>query len=213
MPQKARKLNATKDIEHPGDFARGCRYPAVKKLSLTLAVLALALAAYLGSELSRTRRLLREQEERSQALASLKAKLASAGRSSQTALAQAEASKEALAKQLRDETQALATAEEHLVLLEARKVNAPMALRLGKGSYILDDGTVVYGPDAQIRLPNGMLVTSPTGVMVSDASLTHIDGDLVIESQQTHMVATNSFLTLEDGHVSITGESSSITRK
>jgi hypothetical protein len=184
----------------------------MKKLCLTLALFALMLATYLGIELSRTRELLRQRDEKAAALAPLQAKL-EASRSTQEALAKAEAGQADLVRQLHEKQREIQEAESRLALATARITKTPSAIHLGKGSYTLDDGTVVYGPEAQLRLPNGMLVSSPTGVMVSDASLTHIDGDLVIESPQGTTTTTNGFLSLENGHVALTGDSMTVVKR
>jgi hypothetical protein len=185
----------------------------MKKLSIILALLALAMAAYLGLQLSRTSELLRQERERASGLVPLRASIAAAAQASEGALEKAEAGQAALVRQLQERQKALEEAEKHLALATARITKTPSAVRLGKGSYTLDDGTVVYGPDAQLRLPNGMMVSSPTGIMVSDASLTHIDGDLLIESPEGHITTTNGYLSLEDGHVAITGDNTTLEKK
>ena len=205
--QIVRKFNVSKDIEQGharAEDAHAGSYPVMKKLSLIIALFALALAAYLGLELSRTRELLRQRDEKAAALVPLQANL-EASRSTQEALTRAEAGQADLVRQLREKQKEIQEAERRLALATARIANTPSAIHLGKGSYTLDDGTVVYGPETQLRLPNGMLVSSPSGVMVSDASLTHIDGDLVIETPEGRITTTDGFLSLEDGHMQISG--------
>ena len=108
---------------------------------------------------------------------------------------------------------ALAAAQEHLRLADSLVHGGTPVLMTAKGSYALGDGTVVYGPDVRVRLKNGVLVSSPTGVMVSDASLEHIDGDLVIESATNIANTTNAYISMDGGHMDVTAETLSLRKK
>ena len=80
-------------------------------------------------------------------------------------------------------------------------------MHLVKGTFIRVDGTLVYSADAQLDIGHGMLVSSPTGVMVADEELRHISGDLVIERAGTSTTMENAFLTVDGNHVEITSDS------
>ncbi len=84
---------------------------------------------------------------------------------------------------------------------------------LTKGTFTQVDGTIVYSADAQLDIGHGMLVSSPSGVMVSDEYLQHISGDLVIEKGDTRTTMENAFLTLDNAHVEMTSDSSATTKK
>jgi hypothetical protein len=178
----------------------------VKRISLIVALAALALATYIGVELSRTRTLLRLEEERAEKLRPMQTRLLEVTGDIQKAEAEAVRKQAQLEDELRADHKALETAQKRLALVTARLANASAAQNIGKGTYTLDDGTVVYGPGAQLRLANGMVVSSPSGVMVSDSALSHIDGDLQIVYQDRTISVTNGFVSLEDGHVSVKGD-------
>lgn len=84
---------------------------------------------------------------------------------------------------------------------------------LVKGTFTVVDGTIVYGPDAQLDIGHGMLVSSPTGVMVSDADQRHIAGDLVIDSQEGTTTTENAFLTVDKAHVEMTSDTAVTVNK
>jgi hypothetical protein len=84
---------------------------------------------------------------------------------------------------------------------------------LTKGTFTQVDGTIVYSADAQIDIGHGMLVSSPSGVMVSDEALQHISGDLVLEEGDTLTTMENAFLTLDNAHVEMTSDSSTKAKK
>ena len=185
----------------------------LKRISQIVALAALALAGYIGMELSRVRTLLRLEEERAAALEPMQAHLLGAAADFQKAEAAAVRKQAKLEEELRADHKALEAAQKRLALVTARLANASAAQSLGKGTYTLDDGTVVYGPGAQLRLANGMVVSSPSGVMVSDAAFSHIDGDLQIAYQDRTISVTNGFVSLEDGHVSVKGDHLISTQK
>jgi|HubBroStandDraft_1064217.scaffolds.fasta_scaffold379695_1 hypothetical protein len=80
--------------------------------------------------------------------------------------------------------------------------------RLTKGTFTEVDGTIVYSADAQLDIGHGRLVSSPTGVMVSDLEQQHISGDLVIESADgTETRAETAYLVLDQAGTVTTPES------
>jgi len=85
--------------------------------------------------------------------------------------------------------------------------------RLTKGTFTVVDGTIVYSTDAQLDIGHGMLVSSPSGVMVSDEAQQHISGDLVIETQEGTTTMQNAFLTVDKAHVESTSDSSVTVKK
>jgi hypothetical protein len=86
-------------------------------------------------------------------------------------------------------------------------------VHLTKGTFTVVDGTIVYGPDAQLDIGHGMLVSSPSGVMVSDVDQQHIAGDLVIDSQDATTTAENAFLSVDKSHVEIASDNSTTVKK
>jgi hypothetical protein len=84
---------------------------------------------------------------------------------------------------------------------------------LTKGTFTLVDGTIVYSADAQLDIGHGMLVSSPSGVMVSDAEQQHISGDLVVETQDQMTTMQNAFLTVDKAHVEMTSDSAVTSKK
>jgi hypothetical protein len=56
---------------------------------------------------------------------------------------------------------------------------------LVKGTYVLRDGMVVYSADAQLRLGNGVIVSSPDGSMISDQEQKYVAGER-LNLQTTH---------------------------
>jgi hypothetical protein len=85
--------------------------------------------------------------------------------------------------------------------------------RLVKGTFTLVDGTIVYSADAQLDLGHGMLVSSPTGVMVSDEEQQHISGDLVVETAEAKTSMENAFLTLDKAQMTWTSDSATTEKK
>ena len=86
-------------------------------------------------------------------------------------------------------------------------------IHLVKGTFTVVDGAIVYGPDAQLDVGHGILVSSPTGVMVSDADQQHIAGDLVVETLEGTTTTENAFLSVDGGHVEITSDHAETVKK
>jgi hypothetical protein len=86
-------------------------------------------------------------------------------------------------------------------------------VRLTRGSFTVVDGEIVYGPDAQLDIGHGMLVSSPSGVMVSDVDQHHIAGDLVIDSQYGTTTTENAFMSVDSAHVEITSDNTVTVKK
>jgi hypothetical protein len=69
---------------------------------------------------------------------------------------------------------------------------------------------MVYGPDAKLRLRND-LISSPSGLMVSDIEQTIVAGDLLIERPDGSVIkVANGVVTSKDGATSIRGQSMEI---
>lgn len=86
-------------------------------------------------------------------------------------------------------------------------------VHLTRGSFTVIDGEIVYGPDAQLDIGHGMLVSSPSGVMVSDVDQRHFAGDLVIDSQYGTTTTENAFMSLDSANVEITSDNSVTVKK
>jgi hypothetical protein len=96
-------------------------------------------------------------------------------------------------------------ADVSVLTLRGSKVRAPSVLRVTKGSYRVLDHAVVYGPDAEIRI-GGRLISSPTGVMVSDLDQKIVVGDFTVETAG----GTTQF---EEGVLQVTGAGTTVTAK
>jgi hypothetical protein len=86
-------------------------------------------------------------------------------------------------------------------------------VHLTRGTFSVVEGAIVYGPDAQLDIGHGMLVSSPSGVMVSDVDQRHIAGDLVIDSQEGTTTTQNAFLSVDRAHVEITSDTAVTVKK
>ncbi len=87
------------------------------------------------------------------------------------------------------------------------------AVHLVKGTFTVVDGAIIYGADAQLDIGHGILVSSPTGVMVSDADQQHIAGDLVIETLEGTTTTENAFLSVDGTHVEMTSDHAVTVKK
>jgi hypothetical protein len=86
-------------------------------------------------------------------------------------------------------------------------------VHLVKGTFTVVDGAIIYGSDAQLDIGHGILVSSPTGVMVSDADQQHIAGDLVIETLEGTTTTENAFLSVDGTHVEMTSDHAETVKK
>jgi hypothetical protein len=84
---------------------------------------------------------------------------------------------------------------------------------LEKGTFTVVDGMIVYSADARLDIGHGRLVSSPTGVMVSDADQLHIAGDLVIEGPEGTTTAEDAFITVDKEHMEMTSNSAATVQK
>jgi hypothetical protein len=103
----------------------------------------------------------------------------------ETKLAAASARIEALEKRLADQVSASLSA----IKSEAARESSPT---LAAGSYSRESGAIVYSPDAKVRINSDLVVSSPTGVMVSDKSQQIFAGDLRFESATSSMEGTGA---------------------
>lgn len=96
--------------------------------------------------------------------------------------------------------------------LQLRTVETPIAAAtptglpgLIKGTYTLLDGTILYSADAQLRLGDGFLISSPSGLMVSDDIQSVVGGDLKIETARGTLHAEDSLLEVKKGRIRMKG--------
>jgi hypothetical protein len=205
LAQKSRKFNASNDIENCS-FENEHHVAPMKKLSPIIAVMALALATYLWIALSRAQNQLRLMEQKTAGLDALQAKLATS-RAMQKAVEEARLRQAVIIRRIQDDKTALNRPVERVAQQYDTGHGDTAPVSLGKEAEVLGDGTLVYGPEARIQLPNGIIISSPSGVMVSDASRTHIDGDLLIDSPNGQLLAGNAFLTFENGKMNYKADS------
>jgi len=84
----------------------------------------------------------------------------------------------------------MVAAQERALALERRAVSpdakvpeSSASAGLAKGTYTVKDGdTLVYSRDAQLNFANGVTITSPSGLMLSDKDREIVAGDLVVEA-------------------------------
>jgi|HubBroStandDraft_6_1064221.scaffolds.fasta_scaffold652520_2 hypothetical protein len=97
--------------------------------------------------------------------------------------------------------------KDHVLGLRVSKVGrAASVMTLTKGTYKLMDGTVVYSPDARIKM-GGNLIYSPTGVLVSDEGQTIFSGDLAIETANGTTQCNDAVLTVDDTGIKVSAKS------
>jgi hypothetical protein len=103
--------------------------------------------------------------------------------------------------------------KDHVLSLRISKTGqGASVLTLTKGTYKLVDGTVVYSPEAQVKM-GGKVIFSPTGVMVSDESQKIFSGDLAIETAKGTVQFNDAILTLDDAGIKVTAKSSHFTAR
>jgi hypothetical protein len=103
--------------------------------------------------------------------------------------------------------------KDYVVSFRISKVGqATSVVTLTKGTYELVDGTVVYSPEAQMKIGE-KLIFSPTGVMVSDESQKIFSGDLAIETAKGTVQFNDAVLTLDDAGMKVTAKSVYIVAK
>jgi hypothetical protein len=177
----------------------------MKKTGFLCILAAVAVSVFLEVQLSQTRAQLAQAQE---SLRQLRLVQGTSGPATAEPAAQESTDTKvaALETKIKAQQKTIESAKLELRLFAARLKEADSKPLLEKGSYSLGDGTVVYAPDAQVRLKNGALVSSPTGVMVSDASLDHVVGDLVVDYNGTRFSTSNAFVSFEDGHMHIVSE-------
>ncbi len=103
--------------------------------------------------------------------------------------------------------------KDQVLSLRISKVGqATSVVTLSNGTYKLMDGTVVYSPEAQIKI-GGKVIFSPAGVMVSDESQKIFSGDLAIETANGTIQFSDAVLTLDDAGMKVTAKSMRLAAK
>jgi len=119
----------------------------------------------------------------------------------------AEAELQGTREQLALSQESVRSAEQHFAAAARASAAVPEEpLGLLKGSYTQVDDTRVYSPDAQLKVARGVLVTSPTGLMLSDNNLATIAGDLAVETAAGTMQVAHAFLDVSAGKVELTAD-------
>ena len=99
-----------------------------------------------------------------------------------------------------------------ILSLRSSKVGKAIFLPgLVEGTYTLLDGTVVYSPDAKLKLGTGVSISSPTGLMVSDHEQKIVGGDLAVETGDVSVQAREAIVDVSKGV--ITAKSMTVTSK
>lgn len=99
-----------------------------------------------------------------------------------------------------------------VLALRGSKVRPASVLRVSKGGSRVQDGAVVYGPDTVIRI-GGMLISSPTGVMVSDLGQRIVVGDFIVEKAEGTMLFEEGVLHVTDSGTTVSAKSASFVAK
>lgn len=82
----------------------------------------------------------------------------------------------------------------------------PTSLSVARGTHEFSNGTFVFSSDAQLNFGRHLLITSPTGLLVTDPDQRVVGGDLSIEAKGMTMETADGLLTAEsDGSVKFTG--------
>jgi len=84
---------------------------------------------------------------------------------------------------------------------------------LVKGSFTLQDDTRIYSPDAQLQVGKSVLISSPTGLMLSDQEVAMVAGDLAVETPSGKMQAVHAFIDINDGKIEMNADSMTFTNK
>ena len=95
---------------------------------------------------------------------------------------------------------------ETVLALRTAKAEPVFAPSLTRGASTLQNGVLLYSADAQLTLGNGLVVSSPNGTMISDASQQTIGGDLQITLPNGTVSVENGAITVQGGKVSLTGD-------
>jgi hypothetical protein len=160
----------------------------MKTTLLLCASLALATGCVRKSELAKAQSELAGLQEKIRQLEQQRVPKADLD-AAQAAVATAQEKTAALAQELKGTREQLAATEERVIATE-RRLSRPdpkmpetvLSPGLVKGSYTLLDDTIVYSRDAQLNFGNGVTISSPTGLMLSDKDRAIVAGDLVIET-------------------------------
>lgn len=83
---------------------------------------------------------------------------------------------------------------------EADSSSAESRTRAEVNYTVLEDGTLVFEEGAEIELKGGHVVSSPTGLMRSDAEGTMIYGDLVVEGPDGQRIVRVALITDPGGN-------------
>ncbi len=125
-----------------------------------------------------------------------------------------------LQQELKGTRDQLAESQEKVTLAERRLslqgANGPAPVfppGLVKGSYKLMEDTILYSPDAQLNFGNGITISSPTGMMMSDRERGIVAGDLIVETPSEIMQATNAVTDASNGKLEVTADKLSVTKK
>ena len=167
-------------------------FPVMKKLLILLgALVALATGYFLQSELAGTKTELAAVQEKVRLVEQQRVPRAEFEQARAT-VAAAQEKAAALTQELQGVREQLAAALDRAAAAERRmsqtgaKTPAPvLALTLVKGTYTVQDDTILYSPDAQLSLGNGITISSPSGRMLSDKEHEIVAGNLVVETPGT----------------------------
>ena len=193
--------------------------PLKKAVVLLCALLALSIGCVRKSELVETQSELAAAQEKIRLLEQQRVPKADLEKA-QTAVADTREQLVGLEQTLkgtRDElvaSQEMLKATERLLSLQwAKTPETVLSPALVKGTYILLDDTIRYSADAQLNFGNGVMISSPTGLMLSDKDRAIVAGDLVVETPHETVQASRALTTVNDGQRELTAESVSVTKK
>jgi hypothetical protein len=128
----------------------------------------------------------------------------------------------ALERELADTREQLAATQEKIRVAELRmnlqadkSSAAPPSSSPGlvKGTYTLLEDTLVYSPDARLRVGDNILISSPTGLMLSDKEVATVAGDLAVETPSGTMQATHAFIDVNGGKIEMTADRMTFTNR
>jgi hypothetical protein len=141
----------------------------------------------------------------------------------QARTAEAEARREVreVRHELAELREQLAAAQEKVRVTEAHPAtpasagsDTPInATELFKGSYTTIEDTRVYSADAQLRVGRDVVISSPSGLMLSDNDVSIVAGDLAVKTPGGTLQTTHAFIDVNAGRIDLTADSVSFTNK
>lgn len=142
----------------------------------------------------------------------IQARAAEAGARREVAAARQELAQ--MREQLAAAQEKVRRAETHPDTAAGAPAEAPApASELVKGSYLVIDDTRVYSPDAELKVGRDIVISSPSGLMLSDNDMSLVAGDLSVKTAGGTLQTTHAFIDVNSGRIDLTADSVNFTNK